>query len=44
MSSADDLSATQFGRYILHRKLADGGMAEIFLAEQRGVTERDQPA
>ena len=28
---------TQFGHYVLDRKLADGGMAEVFLARQQGL-------
>ncbi len=33
----------QFGKYVLLRKLAEGGMAEIFLAKQTGAEgfERD---
>ena len=29
--------ATPFGKYLLQRKLAEGGMAEVFLARQRGM-------
>ncbi len=28
---------TQFGKYLLQRKLAEGGMAEVFLAKQAGL-------
>ena len=27
----------QFGKYVLQRKLAEGGMAEVFLAKQVGM-------
>ena len=30
-------TTTQFGKYALQRKLAEGGMAEIFLAKQTGM-------
>src|SRR5260370_42625934 len=29
--------ATHFGKYLLQRKLAEGGMAEVFLAKQTGM-------
>ncbi|HWE30502.1 MAG TPA: serine/threonine-protein kinase, partial [Polyangia bacterium] len=29
--------STQFGKYVLQRKLAEGGMAELFLAKQEGM-------
>ncbi|MFW5920608.1 MAG: protein kinase domain-containing protein [Polyangiales bacterium] len=38
MGGATDLPVT-FGRYVLRRRLAEGGMAEIFLAEQRGAAD-----
>ena len=31
------MASKEFGRYLLHRRLARGGMAEIFLAEQRAT-------
>ncbi len=30
-------TASQFGKYVLQRKLAEGGMAEVFLAKQTGM-------
>ena len=37
MTNAIDPSAADFGKYRLLRKLAQGGMAEIFLAIQKGI-------
>ena len=35
--------ATQFGKYLLQRKLAEGGMAEVFLARQSGMEGFEKP-
>lgn len=36
-------SGTALGRYVLTRKVAEGGMAEIFWAEQRGPADYAKP-
>lgn len=36
MATATTMKPTQFGRYVLRHLIAEGGMAEIFLAEQVG--------
>ncbi|MSP63253.1 MAG: serine/threonine protein kinase [Myxococcales bacterium] len=33
----------QFGKYLLQRKLAEGGMAEVFLAKQSGMEGFEKP-
>src|SRR5204862_3964175 len=35
--------AQQFGKYLLQRKLAEGGMAEVFLARQSGMEGFEKP-
>ena len=35
--------ATEFGKYLLQRKLAEGGMAEVFLAKQSGMEGFEKP-
>jgi serine/threonine-protein kinase len=35
--------ATSFGKYFLQRKLAEGGMAEVFLAKQSGMEGFEKP-
>ncbi len=35
--ASEPISVRQFGKYVLVRKLAEGGMAEIFLAKQVGA-------
>ena len=35
--------STQFGKYLLQRKLAEGGMAEVFLAKQSGMEGFEKP-
>ncbi len=34
---------SQFGKYLLQRKLAEGGMAEVFLAKQSGMEGFEKP-
>jgi serine/threonine protein kinase len=36
-SRVNGSSTSQFGKYVLQRKLAEGGMAEVFLAKQTGM-------
>jgi eukaryotic-like serine/threonine-protein kinase len=36
-SRVNSSTTSQFGKYVLQRKLAEGGMAEVFLAKQTGM-------
>jgi serine/threonine protein kinase len=43
LSASRPLLAMQHGRYTVNRKLAEGGMAEIFLAKQHGSQGFEKP-